>query len=198
MARDLFKQALSINEELGRPKGIALQRTSLAMISGAEGDWTAALEGLNAARTIYKDIGDQRGLGEVLYNLGHVHEMRKNYDAAALAYRAAIELLDKSGDLLHQAWAWLRLGLVLFLGNGEQHGDQIITILRNAYRRAIQADDRNLMGEAAFLLGISFELQGEKESARTAYQESATHFELADASRAAEVTARLQALGNSA
>ena len=103
----LYERTLAIKAEDQELKGkchgnlgIALKRRN------ADGDLGKALRHHQRAYEIAQDIGDKRSEGRTLGNIGLVQALRGDLDASCKYYRAARNVADSLGDLLHVA-IWL-------------------------------------------------------------------------------------------
>lgn len=83
-------------------------------------DSAAALPQLERALALAREIGDHAHMARALYELGVSHWRLKQYDAARERYRAALEQLERSGDLSLEALAIEALGVLAYERDGFQ------------------------------------------------------------------------------
>ena len=95
-AASLFEQALSINAELGRPRGMALQEHFLGQALDGKGEHEKALRYLEKALERFADFPDDRrtpdrirvSMGAALRNLGRHDEAIESLSTAVAGFRS--------------------------------------------------------------------------------------------------------------
>jgi tetratricopeptide (TPR) repeat protein len=83
------------------------------------GDHKAAIQDLNAALALFRDLGDRLGDARTLHNLGSVRRMTSDYSAAIQDLETGLALFRDLGDRLGEADALSFLGYVRLTIGGD-------------------------------------------------------------------------------
>ncbi|HLJ68138.1 MAG TPA: tetratricopeptide repeat protein [Chloroflexota bacterium] len=122
-----------------------------------------------AARQLYLDLGDVRGLAAVATGLGNVAWERADFETARTLFESSLNLHQQVGDDIGAAAALNNLGNVAC-------DEENLTDAERFYQRALELyrDRRNRRGAAVVLnnLGAVLEEQGDQDQARDRYEES--------------------------
>ena len=153
----------------GTENGLALIVDAYAGDLFRSGDIEGALEAYKKARVLYRDAGDQLGLGNVFFGQAQVLFRLGDIEGALDAYRKARALYEDAGDRLGQGNASYGEAEVLFrLGDNEAALD--------AYRvaRALFQDvgDRLGVGNTFFGEADILSISGDNEGALDAYRKA--------------------------
>jgi predicted ATPase/class 3 adenylate cyclase len=143
LCREVYEQVLAMDREIGDPRRIAnsLYNHSLSLVLGSKEPGGPTAE-LDEAESIYRDLGDVGGLGDVEWARGNVaghldtdlgrsvEHMKKSIDY----YREAgnefgmgwglfevAYMLRKLGDV-EQSWSYLEQAIRLFAGHADVSG----------------------------------------------------------------------------
>ena len=124
-----FQQALRANRELGRPRGIALNRRRIGNILTKLGDLDAAVAELRAAANTMSSLGDRTQHARTLQLLSAAHQLAGRHDLADAALREALSIVTELDSPYYQAEVLAQVGQV-----AEQRGDP--DAAREAYQSA--------------------------------------------------------------
>jgi len=152
---------------------------------GTHGHWDQAATLHLAALAAARNAGDRSGQAGALNQLGIVHYLIGDYQAAAASQRRALALFGEAGDRPGQAYALVHLGIVQRLTGDYQAAtvsqEQALVLLREAGDRPGQANAFNQ-------LGLGQQLSGDYRAASTSlyqalalYSDIGHHFGQADA-----------------
>lgn len=94
---------------------------SAGWLAWAQGDYTQAIDRLQASQTIFRELDHARGTAEGLYVLGMVAEDRGDYAQATLQLSESLGLFQNLGATLWAAYVLNALGIVKYeQGDNEQ------------------------------------------------------------------------------
>lgn len=148
-----FRTAIDVAERHGLERPAALARMSLAVVLGARGGISAALQELDRAQTALH--GTDRA--EVLAQRGHVLGTADRYEESMAAYRRALPVLRRSGNVRFEALALLNRSVFRSLhGNlREAEADlrRCVEVARGAELTQVLADAENNLGYVAACRG---------------------------------------------
>jgi CHAT domain-containing protein len=131
----------------------------------------AALQTLQAALKLYRDLKDRAAEGQTLKSIGNAYQALKQYDEAIAHQQQALEIAREIKDTNLEARALLNIGLIYTdlkdYKQGISYGQQALEISR-------EIKDRNL--EARALNSIGWAYHNAKESAKAIeyYKQSLT------------------------
>lgn len=206
--RHTHESALAAADRAGARRSRAILRQGLGALAFYLDRYDEASEHFAGARTIFADIGEDRGHAYSNLGLGSVHLFHGRHDEAAVRLGQARAGFTRCADASGEAFALQGLGIVhRNQGRLEEAAlclDGALTIFRGLGSQYGQAC-------ALFSLGMHHDARGDRESAERAMIEAvelfraascprdealalhvlaATHAERGDASRAAELMAR--------
>ena len=158
--------------------GEAHALTSLGMVHARQGRYEQAIEHLEQAIALFREIDDRDGEARALDNLGLVHWRQSRYEQAIEHFQQAIALFREIDDRDGEARALSNLGLVHWRqGRYEQaaeHHRQALTLFRETGHHNGKA---NALGN----LGAVYGRQGHYEQAAEHLQQAITiHREVGD------------------
>src|SRR5262249_29412459 len=78
-ARTYLEESISIQREIGNPKGIADALSNLGNVALFQGSYVAARTYFDESLSIRREIGDRRGIASSLGSLGNVEYHQSNY-----------------------------------------------------------------------------------------------------------------------
>jgi DNA-binding SARP family transcriptional activator/tetratricopeptide (TPR) repeat protein len=104
--------AVRAAQQSGDRPGQATAFNNLGTMRQRTGDYPGAAQALEAALSIYRDLGNQLGQANALSELGGVRRRIGDYPGAAQALEAALSIYRDTGDRLGQANSLLYLGTV--------------------------------------------------------------------------------------
>ena len=96
LARELCRQALAVNTELGNRHGAATNWRTAGCAEAAAGDQHAAAGCHERALRLFRQIGDRGGEAQTLVDLGDAQHAASEVDAARGSWAAALVLLQES------------------------------------------------------------------------------------------------------
>lgn len=97
---------------------LARALTAAGALTEAQGDFAGAIQRYQQALPLWRESGDQLGLGRALNNLGLVLDSQGNYDASSLLYEEALAQFRALNDTFRIAIALNNLGVT-----AKQRGD---------------------------------------------------------------------------
>ena len=157
-AKDCFKKALAIREEVGDRRGEAADRGSLGIVFQALGENDKAYEYHEKSLAISKEIDDRKGQASSYENLGIVFHSCGLYGEAKEYHEKALVIKKEIGDNEGEARHYGNLGAV-FLSLGE------IEKAKEYEKKALvlQKEIGDRKGEATSyaILGILYQSVGE-------------------------------------
>ena len=95
----MFREALEINEKLGRLEGMAIQYGNLGLVHETRGELDEAGRMLRKSLEISEKVGFAEGIVKAHFNLACVFAQKKDANAAVAALAKAIERDPKYRDL---------------------------------------------------------------------------------------------------
>ena len=107
-AVDNHRKALSLMRDAGDRKGEAMTENSFALALARAGDDGAALEHFERSLTLLRGFDDDETEGQVLANLGFVHERRGRRNEADDYLNAALRKLPPESQAYHRVEEQLR------------------------------------------------------------------------------------------
>ncbi len=127
-----YREALLIQRGLGDPAELAnaLYNFGLGEAFGsrvAGGDIDAGKESLAEAETIYRSLGDRRGIGDVNWGWGNIaHFGEEDFAGSLERFSAAMEDYAASGSVFGEGWARYEVGSALMaLGRFDEAEDAL-------------------------------------------------------------------------
>ena len=143
--------------------------TDLADVLRASGHYTEARKGYEAGLEIYEDLGDLRGEGVILGQLGTLAMLEGKLDEALTRYRAALALFQQLREPAMEAVYWHQLGIVF---QEAQQWDESERHYRESAR--IKEERGDLAGAARTWnqLAIVSEAAGKPEAAEGWYRKA--------------------------
>jgi tetratricopeptide (TPR) repeat protein len=168
-ARDLYRQAYVICEQLGDRQGLASTLHDLAYLAQSTSDYRTANDLYEQARAIYKQLGNLQGLASTLHNLANLYKDIGNYPAAHDLWQQARQIRKQIGD--HQGLAATLNNLAtLALSTGDY------SAARNLYQETLtiveQLGDRKGLSTVLHNLGQLAQASRDYLAAREFYQRS--------------------------
>ncbi len=113
-AKATFRQALELNERLGRREGMASNYGNLGNVLYVRGDLDGAEEMYRKALDLDEKLGRREGMAKSYANLGNVMTARGDLDGAETMHRKALELNEQFGALAGKADGYRHLGIVMY------------------------------------------------------------------------------------
>jgi predicted ATPase len=145
----------------------ALRAAALLAVGQSDHDVAEALGG--EALTLFRELGDQRGVGWALNVLAWNAMARGDYGRARLLYEQAADAHRATGDerLEHAA-----LSSLAMVASAERDAPRAVSLNREVVARARREGSTRSLALALNNLGASHDIAGEEEQARHAYEES--------------------------
>jgi tetratricopeptide (TPR) repeat protein len=180
-----YEERLALERSRDDQEGIAGSLLGIATIRYALADYASALTTYRAALAIQEKLGDEGVVPTTLISIGNVLYLQGDFAGAIADYTRSRDMNRRTGNFIGEADALEGLGRVLVA-----QGDYLAALdaFSGVLREATVANNHNDQGSALLSIGdIHFRL-GNFEAARTALDQSRTHFEaikhLANAGRA--------------
>jgi tetratricopeptide (TPR) repeat protein len=165
------QEALSIFQEIGDRKGIAISLSGLAAAARAQGEYKAARQLFQQSLAIFREIGNREEIANCLHDLGYTAWMLGEYRIAKELYQESLVFSREIGDQRGVAASLQYLGfnasygfreygeanellqesLTIYQGTGNLYGVAValqclsdLADLRGEYGEAIQLAQRSL------------------------------------------------------
>ena len=108
-----YTEALELARETGDPALVAnaLYNVSFPLGQTAEG-FEDAKRAAQEAMDLYRSLGDEEGVGRVLWGLGSAYYFNRDTEGGLGLARQALEVFEGSGDLFMTAWAHYMVGVL--------------------------------------------------------------------------------------
>ena len=105
LAFETYLQALTIFKLQNNPIGIFNLYNNLASILIAKGNYTEALNYLEQALIGKKELGDEQGMAEIIFNKGEIYRLTGKFKEAEQTYNLCKKLGEESENLTEQIMA---------------------------------------------------------------------------------------------
>jgi len=173
-AEAIYRNALAIEEKLGRLEGMASEYGNLGNIYQMRGELDQAETMHRKSLAIEEKLGRLEGMAGEYGNLGLIYRMRGDLDQAETMQRKAIAIFEKLGQLAGMASGYGNLGNIYQM-RGDL--DQAETMQRKAI--AIFEKLGQLAGMASEYgnLGLMYETRGDLDQAEAMHRKSLAIFE---------------------
>ena len=129
----------------------------------------AAIELWERALSLYQEIGDHQGEGNVLYELGFSYYWLANYEKAIAAYQRSLEIAQEFNDRQRQATLWGYLADVYYY---QENYPQAIAASQKSLPLAQEVGDQQREWFANYRLAESYLAQKDYLQAKNYYQQS--------------------------
>ncbi|MEM6560515.1 MAG: tetratricopeptide repeat protein [Planctomycetota bacterium] len=93
----MHRKSLELNEQVGRPEGMASDYGNLGNVYRVRGDLDEAESMYRKSLAIEEKLGRPEGMADQYGNLGNVYQVRGDLDEAESMYRKSLELNEKLG-----------------------------------------------------------------------------------------------------
>ncbi|MGH9344311.1 MAG: tetratricopeptide repeat protein [Terriglobia bacterium] len=167
--RRFLDQSLSIYQELGDQRGIAVSFNAVAVSARDRGDYASAQENLERSLACWRTLSDRLSTARCLHNLANVVKARGDFAGAKAALREATAIFQELGDRSGAAWSLNQQGDI-----ARELGD--ISAALELYERALlefrESGDSWGLARSLTDLGYIYSEQGEYSTARAAYREA--------------------------
>ena len=104
-----FDQAHAAAQAAGERRQAAEALNDVGVARRELGEWEAAEAALVEARDLFAGLEDGKGEAQAIGNLASVYQGRKDYPAAADAYREAARMFDQLGENEMAMYSWQAL-----------------------------------------------------------------------------------------
>lgn len=108
-ARQHYKSALGISQELGDVRGQGVVHGQLGTLAFAENDLTEAARRFQATLTLFRQLQEPATEAAALHQLGRVFQRGLQYDDAEQCYREAARIFEKLANLPAASISWNQL-----------------------------------------------------------------------------------------
>ena len=161
-AEEMQREALEINEQLGRREGMATAYGSLGNIYRIRGELDQAEEMHRKALEISEQLGSREGMAIAYGNLGNIYRIRGELDQAEEMLKKALEINEQLGRREGMANQYKNLGNIYII-RGEL--DEAEEVLRRALEINEQVGSREGMATAYVSLGLIYKTRDELDQA---------------------------------
>jgi tetratricopeptide (TPR) repeat protein len=166
-----YRQALTLEEQLGDRPGMATTHHQLGTLAQDRGDLDSAEAWYRQALTISEQLGDRHVIASTYHQLGIVAQDRGDLDSAEAWCRQALTLEEQLGDRHAIAQTYHQLGRV-----ARRRGD--LDSAEGWYRQALtikeRLGDRHAIAQTYHQLGIVAQDRGDLDSAEAWYRQALT------------------------
>ncbi|MFN2511371.1 MAG: tetratricopeptide repeat protein [Pyrinomonadaceae bacterium] len=132
-------------------------------------DYAQALSLSQLAARIAERIGDRRGLGDALTNLGAIHGRQQRGSQALDYLQKSLAIYEKTGDKKGMARALFEVGRTHV---SQSRLDQALEYLNRSLAMSEEVRDKSSMASALNALGVIHVLQGRHQLALESYEKS--------------------------
>jgi eukaryotic-like serine/threonine-protein kinase len=168
-AEKLYRQSLSLTQEIGDKQGTARELINLALISKKRGDLARAQSLNEQSLQSYTEAGDQSGVAGVSNNLGNLFLMQGRTAEARQYYERSLAYSREEGNKGHMAFGLTNIGETLS-DQGDLAGAAAMLQQAVALRREL--GEKSYAADALVTLGHVIEQQGDLDQARKNYLEA--------------------------
>ena len=173
-ARQAYREALEIKQQLGEERGIAGLLHQLGSLAQATGDYDEAHRLYQESLEINQQLGNRAGIVQTFGQLGNLAYLQGDYDEARRLYQESLEIAQQLGDRAGVTSTLHQLGML-----AQRTGDYDET--RRLYHESLEINQQlgNRAGVAQTLhqLGNLAEEDGDLEEAKRLFSESLATFE---------------------
>jgi len=141
----------------------------LANVAADRGDYGHARTRYEASLALRHDLGDRRGIADVLTNLGLLASDQRDYGRARTLLEQSLVLQRELGDSERIAITLANLGIVAY---SEGRLDEAVALLNDARLRFAAAGDHRRIGYALTHLGIVARRRGDLVASEATHEEA--------------------------
>jgi adenylate cyclase len=169
-AEELYQQALAVADQLGDRPSQAWCQTAIGELRGwKQGQYAEAAEWLARARATFEELGDHRGVGQVLKLEGTLAVMQGNLEEARDLYEKGLTTLEKVDDKENIANTLNNLAIVARY-RGDYEAAQALN--EEALRIRSELENKWAIANSLNNLGNVFLDQGDYPTARARLEEA--------------------------
>ena len=172
-AKRFLEQSLSLYQELGDERGIAVTLNAFAITARDQGDYSAAQANFERSLECWRKLPDRLAVARCLHNLANVVKVRGDYARAQATLQEATATFEEAGDRSGAAWSINQQADI-----AREQGD--LPAARELYNRALavfrEVGDR--WGSARSLVDLGYVCceQRDYATARDVYAEALEMF----------------------
>ncbi|HVF99773.1 MAG TPA: tetratricopeptide repeat protein, partial [Chloroflexia bacterium] len=159
---------MALTKVPGRTADRARAAYGASILAKVQGDSATSIRLEAESLGIYRELGDRRGVAQVLLGMGLRQRAGGELEAAEASFKESLELSRESGDTWGIAGALTNLGLIFF-GRDDELAR---TYLEEGLQAMRQAGDRNNVTLILNNLGVIALHRGELEEARRLWEEN--------------------------
>jgi len=149
-AKQLFRRALSIAEEIDDQRLVSNVYNNLGNVHFYQCDYSSSIQAYEKALAINRRLGNQAVTSHIIHNLGSVFFRKGDYPAALSAYEQALELERRHGNTTTAAQC---LGNVGIIRRVRCEFDESIAAYREALRIYVERVD--VFGQSVTMANLS-------------------------------------------
>jgi tetratricopeptide (TPR) repeat protein len=161
-ALEYFRNALKLDEELGRKEGMAADLGNIGIVCQIKGELDNALEYHGKALKLNEELGRKEGMAADLVNIGNVYRIKGELDKALGYYGKALKLDEELGRKEGMAADLGNIGIVYQI-KGEL--DNALEYYGKALKLDKELGSKEGMTNALGNIGIVYRIKGEHEKA---------------------------------
>ena len=167
-AEQVDQEALRLAVEIGARSSQGWAEAALAEVARKQGRYDEATGRLDAAAALFRELGEDAGVGRVLHLAGTVAAQRGDYDVARARYEEGLAIRERLGDRAGMASLYSNLAIV-----AEYSGDVAESRRMGLRALAIRTElgDRWAIGASQSNLGVIAIKEGELAEARSRIEE---------------------------
>ncbi len=173
-AERLYRASLTVFEEIGDRRSVALTQSSLADLLSNRGQYEEAERLYRASLTVKEEIGDRREVAVTQSSLADLFSNRGQYEEAERLYRASLTVFEEIGD--RRSVALTQSSLADLLRNRGQY-EEAERLYKSGLTICHEVQD--LQGIGVFLLGLGklAMVKNQPAEAIAMFQEAQQRFE---------------------
>ncbi|MBE9040178.1 tetratricopeptide repeat protein [Oscillatoriales cyanobacterium LEGE 11467] len=131
-------------------------------------EYQSALESFDRALVLYRELGDLRGEGVILSNIGQVYNALDDLDRAIDYYQQSLALFRQTGYLLGEAASLGNLGMAY---RAKEEHERALEYFQQAIDASENLDTPTGEGWLLQMLGSTYQALGEVDTALDYYQQ---------------------------
>ena len=152
-SRDYLQQSLTLRQEMGDQRGVAIATSNLALVAAEQSDYDEATRLSSSALELSKEIGDDRLQGINLGNLGQYAARQGRFEIARGLYEQAILINRKIGNKTVEASNLNNLAEIEMRSDNREESDrfaaQSIVICKLIGDQIVRPNALSILGENA-------------------------------------------------
>jgi tetratricopeptide (TPR) repeat protein len=149
-AARLFQQAQEAYQAEGAEDMSAEMMVNIGVIHRTLGENQQALDAMQTAMRVFKDMQDQERIAKVLGNMGGVYTALGDKEQAYTAYREAADIFEELNDKQNYGETLVAMGYLL-IGNGKWFAGATTIGEGLTYKESLSTNERIMKGLASVI-----------------------------------------------